>query len=137
MSIYINYNAASTEVCVDWQDKSYLSIHILATTDILESGDSSDLYSRPSFFVPWLDNNITRHHQERSSHSPTWADWFLSSQKQELQSWILRPRLVLAKQPVKTEFRQNFWSDLSGHRASPAMKYDNYLGSRSSRVKIC
>ena len=54
--------------------------------------------------------------------SYTVTDWFLSSQKQELQSWILRPRLVLAKQPVKTEFRQNFWSDLSGQRASPERK---------------
>ena len=52
----------------------------------------------------------------------TLTDWFLSSQKQELQSAILRPRLVLAKQPVKTELRQNFWSDLSGQRASPERK---------------
>ena len=102
-------------------------MQILATTDILESGDSSDLYSRPSRFVPWQNKKITRYRQEKSDRSPTWADWFLSSQKQELQSWILRPRLVLAKQPVKTELRQNFWSDLSGHRASPVRKYHNYL----------
>ena len=44
---------------------------------------------------------------------------FLSWQKQVEQSTIFRPRLVLAKQPVKTELRQYFWSDLSGHLASP------------------
>ena len=62
----------------------------------------------------------------------TLTDWFLSSQKQELQSAILRPRLVLAKQPVKTELRQNFWSDLSGQRASPERK----LNSKSGKISL-
>ena len=68
--------------------------------------------------------------------SLTLADWFLSSQKQELQSTILRPRLVLAKQPVKTELRQNFWSDLSGQRASPGRKYFRYLALSRPELKL-
>ena len=84
------------------------------------------------------DNTHTDHHDitRKDLTSSTLADRFLSSQKQELQSMILSPRLVLAKHPVKTELRQNCWSDLSGQRASPGREYSYIVRSQVSMFGV-